>query len=101
MRSAADCFHTNRLPIAECLDIEAVHAYEEALRAGEEIAPVTVQFDGQVYWLRDGFHRLAAARSVGLEKIVAILLHGTYEQMEAEWERSLQDALADLRERRE
>jgi uncharacterized ParB-like nuclease family protein len=81
----------------DCLDVETVHAYAETLRAGRVIVPVTVQFDGQVYWLRDGFHRLAAARSLGRETIEAELVKGTYAEMEAEWKQSLGAALAELR----
>jgi uncharacterized ParB-like nuclease family protein len=68
----------------ECLDIEIVCVYAEKLRASEPIDPLAVQFDGQVYWLGDGFHRLAAAQSVGRESIEVEVVHGTDEEMEAE-----------------
>src|SRR5579884_3439421 len=85
----------------ECLDPETVFGYADRLRCGEEIAAVTVQFDGRVYWLRDGFHRLAAARSLGRESIEAEVLNGTYADMEAEWQQTLRAALSHLRNSRE
>ena len=41
-------------------DQEVVEEYCEALKAGCEFPPVVVFFDGRLYWLADGFHRLAA-----------------------------------------
>lgn len=44
------------------LRIDVVEEYAELMRMGIEFPPVTVYFDGENYWLTDGFHRLKAAR---------------------------------------
>jgi hypothetical protein len=42
------------------LSDEVVQEYREALESGAEFPPVVVFYDGQNYWLADGFHRLSA-----------------------------------------
>lgn len=44
------------------LRIDTIEEYADLMRAGVEFPPVTVYFDGENYWLTDGFHRLGAAR---------------------------------------
>jgi hypothetical protein len=44
------------------LQIDTIEEYAELMQAGVKFPPVTVYFDGEQYWLTDGFHRLAAAR---------------------------------------
>ncbi len=58
------------------LDEDALEEYAEAMRAGVVFPPVVVFFDGDVYWLADGFHRLAAALEAGLEALDAEVHHG-------------------------
>ena len=43
------------------LDQAAVEAYAEAMKKGAVFPPVTVFYDGEEYWLADGFHRMSAA----------------------------------------
>jgi hypothetical protein len=43
--------------------------YAKAMIAGREFPPVDVFFDGAVYWLADGYHRVLAADSLGLAEI--------------------------------
>jgi hypothetical protein len=47
----------------ELLDVVVISEYAELMRAGTVFPPVTVFYDGQRYWLVDGFHRYYAWRS--------------------------------------
>src|SRR4051794_28372299 len=40
---------------------EVVERYRDAMEAGDAFPPVTVFFDGEEYWLADGWHRVCAA----------------------------------------
>jgi len=59
-----------------------VAEYLDAFRRRDKIEPVRVFFDGTTYWLADGFHRVAAARQLGRQKIEATVVLGTYEEMD-------------------
>ena len=59
------------------IDSEAVRDYADALNDGAALPPVVVFYDGSDYWLADGFHRLAAARSAEREQIEAEVRRGT------------------------
>jgi len=83
---------------AERLDEETVAAYAATLMAGEDSNPVHVYFDGEHYWLADGFHRLAAARKIGAKEIKAEVTIGTFEDLTVEWERYLRELRNSLRE---
>lgn len=50
--------------------------YAEQMLAGAMFPPVTVFFDGQDYWLADGFHRLSAAKKTGAKTIQANVHEG-------------------------
>lgn len=65
------------------LDFEAVYDYADAMSAGAKFPAVTVFYDGQRYWLADGFHRVRAARAAGLETIECDVRPGTLE--DAQW----------------
>ena len=39
---------------------DVVKDYAELMRAGAAFPPVSVFYDGQDYWLADGFHRIRA-----------------------------------------
>src|ERR1017187_6491680 len=80
----------------ECLDQDTVEKYVEALRQKEEILPVRVCYDGECYWLADGFHRLRAARTLRRRKIKAEIVQGTYADMEACWRAVIQAINDDL-----
>jgi hypothetical protein len=69
----------------ENIDYETVEAFAQRLRDGERIEPVRVFFDGQTYWLNDGFHRVFTARKLGIQQIEAEVHFGTYQDMEDEW----------------
>jgi hypothetical protein len=57
---------------------EAVVAdYAEAMEMGVKFPPVSVHYDGEVYWLSDGFHRFQAAKRVGFTEIEVDVRQGT------------------------
>lgn len=74
----------------EALDLDLVDLYAgKVARAASERAgrlvdshgapfpPVTVYHDGEEHWLADGFHRLNAAKKLGLESIGVTVHQGT------------------------
>lgn len=64
------------------LNPEAVAEYAEAMKAGEAFPPVVVftsddpDAEGHIYYLADGFHRLAAAKAAALEALNADVHEG-------------------------
>jgi hypothetical protein len=56
---------------------ETVDAYAEALSEGADFPPVVAFFDGEVYWLADGFHRVLAHEKAGLVDVLAEVLNGS------------------------
>ncbi len=59
------------------LNQETVTEYAEAMRNGDKFPPVKVIFDGQDYWLYDGFHTTEAAWSIGEKEIEILVKPGT------------------------
>lgn len=57
--------------IRAAVNENTVTEYAELMKAGVEMPPVEVFFDGMVYWLADGFHRVTAAFEAGLDTILA------------------------------
>jgi len=51
--------------------------YAERMLTGDGFPPVDVYFDGQNYWLADGFHRVAAAALCGSYEIASNVYQGT------------------------
>ena len=51
--------------------------YARALEAGAAFPPVTVFFDGSVYWLADGFHRYVAYKIAGVADVPVEIRLGT------------------------
>ena len=58
---------------------ETVVEYMEVMKrdGASAFPPLDVFFDGEVYWLSDGFHRLAAAGRAGLESFDCKVRRGT------------------------
>jgi uncharacterized ParB-like nuclease family protein len=56
---------------------DTINEYAEEMKSGAAFPPVEAIFDGDVYWLVDGFHRLAATRRCGYKKIKATVTNGT------------------------
>lgn len=61
----------------EKLDLAHVAVLKEAIEDGAELDPVVVFYDGESYWLADGFHRCKASQDAGLEDIQCIIHQGT------------------------
>jgi hypothetical protein len=51
--------------------------YAEALKAGAKFPPVIIFFDGETYWLADGFHRYVAYEIAGIPDIPVEIRLGT------------------------
>lgn len=62
----------------EGVDLAVVTEYADAIRAGEELPPVTVFREGKEYYLADGWHRLKAHESVGEKRIQVHIIPGTH-----------------------
>lgn len=54
-----------------------VAEYAEEMNTGSKFPPITVFFDGQEYWLADGFHRVSAAKSLAWLDLPADVHQGT------------------------
>jgi transposase-like protein len=65
------------------LDWDAIYDYADAMSAGAKFPAVTVFYDGERYWLADGFHRVRAAYAAEFETIECDLRQGTLE--DAQW----------------
>lgn len=66
-----------------CLDFKAVDDYMDDMEAGVKFPPVTVFYDGESYWLADGFHRVKAAYAANFDSIDCDVRQGTLE--DAQW----------------
>ena len=60
----------------ERIDPDTVDAYASEMSEGAEFPPVVAFYDGESYWLADGFHRVAAARKAGIAKLAVDVRHG-------------------------
>lgn len=56
---------------------ETLAEYAHAWREGAKFPAVIVFYDGESYWLADGFHRCLSARQAGLTEIDADIRQGT------------------------
>ena len=65
------------------MDRTVVAEYAADMGNGATFPPVVVFYDGSEYWLADGFHRVEAAKSLGLVEIAADVRQGTLE--DAKW----------------
>jgi len=80
----------------ENLSDERVNYYVKKFRVREKVYPVRIYYDGAHYYLNDGFHRVAAALKVGRRMIQAEVVRGTLADMEADWQRYLQELKKSL-----
>src|SRR6516165_12071592 len=60
----------------EFLNESVCQEYAELIRAGVEMLPIIVFYDGSVYWLASGFHRLRAHLLAGRKVILAEVRKG-------------------------
>lgn len=63
---------------------------------GQTLEPITVRFDGDSYFVQDGFHRVEAAHRYGLSEIDVDVLPGTLRDMEAEFREMIKNLRANL-----
>lgn len=56
---------------------DVVDDYAAAMDNGAEFPPVDVYYDGSIYWLADGFHRVEAYRRRGVQAVEARVYNGT------------------------
>ncbi len=54
-----------------------VEEYASDMKEGASFPPVLLFFDSTDYWLADGYHRVEAALSIGLNEIAAVVRQGT------------------------
>ncbi len=66
------------------LNDTVVDKYAQLMNAGVEFPPVRIWFDGEFFWLSDGFQRVAAAIRIGRKLMNAEIWPGTLE--EARWD---------------
>ena len=82
---------THRVPLAslrsdggtqvrEKTDAETVERYAAAITEGAAFPPVVVFREGEVHWLADGFHRVAAHEAAGVADILAEVREGGHEE---------------------
>ena len=69
--------HANETQIRVQLDMYAVEDYARAMKEGEDLPPIDLFFDGEIYWLGDGFHRVAAAKKIGWTSIACSMHEGS------------------------
>lgn len=65
------------------INYEVVEEYIESIQAGAKFPPVDVFFDGDNYWLADGFHRRYAFFGADYEEIECTVHQGTLQ--DAQW----------------
>jgi hypothetical protein len=75
-----------------------VEEYASLMAEGYEFPPVRVWFDGEHYWLADGFQRVAAAKRADLENIKADVFNGSLH--DAQWDSYSANAKHGLRRTR-
>lgn len=59
------------------LDPAVITEYTEAMLGGDVFPAVVLFFDGEAYWLADGFYRCAASREAHLDEVPADVRPGT------------------------
>jgi hypothetical protein len=78
IRTDGDTQH--RVLMNECV----IRQYAELMAGGIQLPPVSIWYDGEYYWLSDGFHRLAAAQLMNWRKIGALIRNGNLN--DARWD---------------
>lgn len=59
------------------IDLKHVKRLEEQIEDGKELEPVIVFYDGESYWLADGFHRWHAHHNQGKEAMACNIHQGS------------------------
>lgn len=75
----------------EHLDDERIAELAAALESGIALPPVVVRYDGETYWLQDGFHRIAAMVSIGCEETEAEIIPGTLADIQSDFDQMIRE----------
>ncbi len=59
------------------INLKHVQILEDELDEVEDLDPIDLYFDGENYWMADGFHRYLANKKKGREVILSTIHHGT------------------------
>ncbi len=62
------------------IDLQHIKRLEQQMEDGQELEPIVVFYDGESYWLADGFHRWNAHRNQEEPTIRAIIHQGSRRQ---------------------
>ncbi|NCD21364.1 MAG: hypothetical protein EOL90_00280 [Spartobacteria bacterium] len=73
----------NETGVRECCGPLTICDYADEMTEGSAFPPVVLFYDGQRYWIADGFHRIAAAEQCGFKEIEADVREGT--RLDAVW----------------
>jgi uncharacterized protein (DUF1015 family) len=71
---------------SENLIEDSVVQYVHRIKNGEGLPALIVRFDGEHYFLQDGFHRVEAAKRCGVRSLEAEVFPGTLDDMEREFQ---------------
>jgi hypothetical protein len=77
------------------VDPDVIDEYANLIRNGIVFPPVRVWFDGNSYWLSDGFQRIAASEQEGITTIAAEITDGTLD--DAKWDSYTSNSCHGLR----
>ena len=80
------------------VDSAVIDEYATLMRSGIAFPPIRVWFDGDCYWLADGFQRIAAAGKTGCSRIAAEVMDGTL--ADARWDSYASNSRHGLRRTR-
>jgi ParB-like nuclease domain len=62
------------------LDSETINDYADKMQSGANFPTLIVYYDGQNYWLADGFHRIQAAKKNGMVQVEVEVRQGDQRQ---------------------
>jgi ParB-like nuclease domain len=82
-------------PSANLLE-DVVQEKMNQIAAGEGFEPIIVRYDGESYFVQDGFHRVEAAHRCNVQDIDAEISPGTLQEIEREFREMLTMLKADL-----
>ena len=66
------------------IDQPTVYSYLERMKEGDEFPLIETMFDGEIYWLVDGFHRYHALKLAGVKEIEINSKSGTLQDAQIE-----------------
>ena len=66
------------------IDQPTVYSYLERMKEGDEFPLMETMFDGETYWLVDGFHRYHAFKLLGIKEVEIKAKLGTLQDAQVE-----------------